>query len=446
MGKQKTHEQYVSELKTVNPNLVVKEGYQQAATKILHQCSICGHEWYAFPLNTLRGEGCPKCATRIRANKRRKSHEQYVQELQVIQPNIIVLEQYYNAKTKILHKCNICECEWQAIPNSILQGKGCPKCGNRIKKTHEQYLQEVLNRNSKIQVAEKYINGDTKILHKCMVCGCEWSAKPVDILQGKGCPVCSGHMVVQGINDLYTTHPHLIKEWDYKKNINLSPFQVSAGSGKKVWWKCNECGHEWEAFVYNRTGIGKGCPECGKQSSIKSRTKTHDKYVKEVADLNSNIEVIGIYTTANIKVLHKCKIDGYEWLASPHSILQGTGCPICNASHGEMEIKKYLEKNHLHFVQQKTFPGCKNIKMLPFDFYLSDYNICIEFDGIQHFEPIEIFGGEEALIKQQNNDAIKNNYCHTNNINLLRIKYDENIVEKLDNFMQKYTDVELAAS
>jgi len=73
---------------------------------------------------------------------------------------------------------------------------------------------------------------------------------------------------------------------------------------------------------------------------------------------------------------------------------------------------------------------------LPFDFYLSDLNICIEYDGIQHFKPIDYFGGDTAFILLQTNDQIKNEYCIENNIKLIRIRYDENIEEKLSNILK----------
>ena len=73
-------------------------------------------------------------------------------------------------------------------------------------------------------------------------------------------------------------------------------------------------------------------------------------------------------------------------------------------------------------IRQKTFPECKNIKLLPFDFYLPDLNMCIEFDGDQHHKIIQRFGGESGFIYRQNNDKIKTNYCENNNIFLIRLK------------------------
>jgi very-short-patch-repair endonuclease len=88
-----------------------------------------------------------------------------------------------------------------------------------------------------------------------------------------------------------------------------------------------------------------------------------------------------------------------------------------------------LLENSYTILEQYSF---KEISKLKFDFYIESLNLCIEYDGIQHFEAIEHFGGEEALLKTKERDEIKNNYCFNNNINLLRIPYWEfHNIEKL---------------
>ena len=63
--------------------------------------------------------------------------------------------------------------------------------------------------------------------------------------RGYGCPYCSGHRAIRGINDLATANPELSEEWNYEKNNNLTPYDVTAGSHKKVWWLCGK-GHPYE--------------------------------------------------------------------------------------------------------------------------------------------------------------------------------------------------------
>lgn len=130
------------------------------------------------------------------------------------------------------------------------------------------------------------------------------------------------------------------------------------------------------------------------------------------------------YKNNKTNIIIVCKNHG-EFIQRPSHHLSGTGCPSCNESKGEREIAYLLDKNNINYKRQHTFEGCKNKKLLPFDFFIPLLNICIEYDGRQHFEAIDVFGGEEALRYIQHNDEIKTDYCKENNIKLIRIRYDE---------------------
>lgn len=109
-------------------------------------------------------------------------------------------------------------------------------------------------------------------------------------------------------------------------------------------------------------------------------------------------------------------------------------CPVCSGkiSSGEFTVKQVLENHHINFIQQKTFDGCKDKNPLPFDFYLPDYNMMIEYDGKQHYEPVEYFGGKESFDYTVRHDTIKNKYCKDNNVDILRIPYwDEDNIESI---------------
>lgn len=190
MGNKKSHQQYVSEVAKINPDIEVIGQYIGAKISILHRCKIDGHEWMANPTNILNKKGCPMCAGNIQ-----KTHIQYLKELQNINPNIIVIGQYIDSHTKILHKCKIDETEWYASPTNVLAGKGCPTCKqkriidtNRI--SQEEYINIVSLYHANIEVIGIYINTHTKILHKCKLCGHEWYITPHDIIKCKGCQIC----------------------------------------------------------------------------------------------------------------------------------------------------------------------------------------------------------------------------------------------------------------
>lgn len=132
---------------------------------------------------------------------------------------------------------------------------------------------------------------------------------------------------------------------------------------------------------------------------------------------------------------HNCEECGnYEFVVTPAHIMDGRGCPSqkhkimksyihIRVSSGEKAISDFLIDKNITFIPQYRFEDCKNINSLPFDFYLPDYNMCIEFDGAQHSQVVKAWGGEEGLKIRQENDAIKNRYCLNKNIHLLRIPY-----------------------
>ena len=117
----------------------------------------------------------------------------------------------------------------------------------------------------------------------------------------------------------------------------------------------------------------------------------------------------------------------------PNKHLNSRGCPNCSNSKGALKIKNILDINNIEYFQEMRFNDCRNKNSLPFDFYLPEYKTCIEFDGLQHFESIDYWGGEERLNYIKKNDNIKNEYCKDNNIKLIRVPYYEinNIEDKL---------------
>lgn len=285
------------------------------------------------------------------------------------------------------------------------------------KKTHDEYVNEITSFD--VYVIGVYLNARTPILHKCKKCGYEWNISPDNLLRGYGCPKCAG--VAK-----YTTSEFIDALSKVTNTIEVVGEYID--SKTKIECKCLIDGHEW-ATVPRTLLKGHGCPVCAG-----NKKKTHLEYVSDVNRINENIEVVGEYISSDDLILHKCKIDGTEWFARPNNILSGRGCPKCKSSIGEKIIAEYLRENDIVFNPQHIFNDCKNIKVLPFDFYLPNYNTCIEYDGIQHFEPREFFGGEDEFINTVNRDIIKNNYCKQNNIRIIRIRYDEDIIDVLDNF------------
>lgn len=143
-----------------------------------------------------------------------------------------------------------------------------------------------------------------------------------------------------------------------------------------------------------------------------------------------------------------CKKHGEFYCTAGSHIGMKTGCPTCSSSKGEIAIEDFFLKNNMKYEKQKRFKDCRDKLPLPFDFYLPDFNLCIEYDGRQHFEP-QPWSRTNKHAKQnmfyelsetQRRDQIKTDYCKNNNINLLRIPYNKfNKIEKiLIDYLKKF--------
>ena len=162
-------------------------------------------------------------------------------------------------------------------------------------------------------------------------CGHEWEAGVSSRNKGSGCPYCSGHRAIAGVNDLATLNPELVAEWHPTKNGCLRPSQVKSKSNKKVWW-LGKCGHEWEAAIHSRAA-GSGCPYC---SGNKVLVGYNDlaSIVPELAvewhpSKNGELKPTQVTGGSTKKVwwLGKC---GHEWEAAVHTRVKGHGCPYCS--------------------------------------------------------------------------------------------------------------------
>lgn len=298
------------------------------------------------------------------------------------------------------------------------------------KKTHEEYVAELAIKNPTVEVVGTYVNAKTKIMHHCLIHDVYWDITPDNALHGAGCEMCRKEKISEFNSK--TSNQYVLELKECNKNvIALEPY-VDAKT--PILHKCLIHDVEWKAIPDNILH-GAGCPKCKSEKISNKIHKTHKQYVDELKLINPNIIPIETYKYSLTPILHKCLIDGNEWYVTPANTLSGCGCPRCSKSKGEEQICKLLDNVNVYYERQKTFDDCKDIKPLPFDFYLPNYNCCIEYDGEQHYRAVDYFGGEEYFRYVIKHDNIKNDYCKNNNIKLLRIPYYANVEEELNNFL-----------
>lgn len=327
--------------------------------------------------------------------------------------------------------------EWQDSPNHRSRGRGCPICSHKnryISKTYNWIGQKgslaTINpelaeewhptKNGELLPSQITVNNGKKVWWMCKL-GHEWEAQVKSRNHSVGCPVCSGHKILVGYNDLETVNPKLAKEWHPIKNGNLTPRDVTKSNGKKVWWLCNN-GHEWEAKISNRT-IGDDCPICSGKKVLVGfndlQTKNPEIAKEWHPTKNGDLTPQDVTQGSNKKVWWQCS-KGHEWKTEVSHRTNGRRCPVCygeqQTSFPEQAIFYYLNKILVSYNRYKLTPKTE------IDIYLPDLKLGIEYDGAY------FHNNASAQIRETK----KNEILKENNIILLRVKETNEIKENTD--------------
>ncbi len=189
------------------------------------------------------------------------TNEEFIQRIKNVNPNIEIVDNYINAKTKIKCRCLKCNYVWTAFPDNLYRGHGCPKCIGNIKKTTEQYKQELKDKNIQVECLGEYINNHTNILHRCLIHNVVWMISPYHILSGQGCYQCKiDKLKLKSKDEL------LYKQQLNKYNPTISLVGKYIGTHNKILHKCNVCGYEWNvvpaSLISPKGGKVSSCPNC----------------------------------------------------------------------------------------------------------------------------------------------------------------------------------------
>jgi len=276
--------------------------------KVWWLCSK-GHSWNDTVSHRTAGRNCPYCSNHrvLSGYNDLESCCPYLLEEWNYEKNI---DTYPSKLTigsgkKIWWKCKKCKSEWQAsINNRVGKGSGCPYCSNL--KVKQGFNDLATTRPDLAKEWDYEKNGELKpemittfyskkVWWKCKTCNNSWYISP-NSRSKSNCPYCANLKIEKGFNDLATTNPELVKEWDYEKNRNILPTQVVKGSEKKVWWKCQSKGHSWCATINSRVA-GRKCPICNSERSTSLPEFAIEYYLKR----------------CGIDVIHSYKKNGYEF-------------------------------------------------------------------------------------------------------------------------------------
>ena len=333
------------------------------------------------------------------------------------------LVEYKNNNTKVKIICKI-HGEFEQIPRSHTSGIGCSKCSLGTI-TSEIFIKKSIKKHgdrydySEVNESEFQNTKPVKII--CTEHG-PFFLTPRRHLNGVGCSKCSG-------NRKLTTEEFILKSKDkYSKYDYNYDKTIYNGYFNDVTITCKKHGD----FVVNATSHLNSASHCNYCANIK---KWDFEYFIYVANKIHNYRYEydkSTYTNSVVKTKITCKKHGDFWQLPDSHVRMRNGCPSCRESKGELATSDFLTENNIEYVRHKKFDDCRHIHALIYDFYLPEHNLMIEYDGIQHFEPRERFGGQVEFEKIQIRDGIKNKYCENNNIQLIRISSIKGIPEKLN--------------
>ena len=396
-----------------------------SSKKVWWKCKISDdHNWKASISHRNNGRGCPICS----GHKTTEANS-----LKALSPDLLQYWDYYKnseiqpdkiapkSNKKVWWKCpKGDDHKWEATPNNVSSGRGCPICSGQlvVKSNSLEYLRPDLakewhpTKNGDLSPS-MFTTGSTnkKIWWKCKHgVDHEWQATISKRAKSdQGCPICSGHKTVRS-NSIVVTNNELLKEWHPKLNLPTTPEQVSHGSHKKIWWKCPKGDdHVWQAAVQDRVK-GDGCTICSNHKVVYSNclSTTHPEIASSWHPTKNNRLLPSMVTAGSSKkVWWKCHAhNDHEWAATIASRKNGNNCPYCTLTpQSKQELIITFElKTLFGRIDPKGFKTRLDGRLRAIDIFIPKLNLCIEFDGSYWHK------GKREIDKIKSNLLLKEGY------------------------------------
>lgn len=337
-----------------------------------------GHEWTAtVKSRTINGTGCPYCSHNLvltgfndLASRLPEIAAEWSERNLPLTPDKVTAFK----NMRVWWKCGLGH-EWYTLISTRSGGSQCPYCSgikllkgfNDLPTKHPLLAEEWSERNLPLTPDMVNEKSTKNVWWKCRGCGYEWKSVIKSRVKGSICPVCADRAVLEGHNDLATTDPELLDEWDYEKNGEILPTAISRNSMRTVWWKCAS-GHSWRAKIADRTLEEKGCYLCerefqsafpqllimlyGVRNGLKVITDTDDiigiNLDTYIPELKLAIEVERTTVTdqqTQIVKKHICDCNGIKYI-----LIKQTDNNLIIAQ----SIKEAFRKSHIFIISSNT--------------------------------------------------------------------------------------------
>lgn len=297
---------------------------------------------------------------------------------------------------------------------------------NSQKESYDQYLSNCADKGFiPMTTFDEIENARSKVIFICPIHGKIttdlWSAAH----SGCTCKKCTS---IKSSRNLTLTKEELIKRVNAKNNdVLLNPDDYMNCNEKNLRVQCGSCGSVFVTSLNSVKNGGGRCRDCANKSTNINSRITPDEIERRVNSVNGNIllnKSEAKTPTSRLEIMCSCgnifhtNLRNYEHHPTNR-------CRRCSRreSSGEFLVRNILLAYNISFDIEHKFSDCKDKGLLRFDFYLPDYNVCIEYDGQLHYEARVGRGGDKQLADRQRKDKIKDDYCKNNNIGLLRIPY-----------------------
>ena len=431
--------------------------YVNNTTKLEWQCSE-GHRWQAIPKTIRKGVWCPTCAgvTPLTIENMKSLAES--------RGGKCLSTKYVNSKTKLEWQCSEGH-RWKATPSDVRQGKWCAKCAGKAPHTIAEMRELASSKGGKC-LSKQYRNSKTKLKWQCSE-GHVWESAPGNIISGRWCPVCAGHLP-QTLDDMHAmarsrggkclsteyVNSQTRLEWQCDKGHTwlATPASVKHGTwcptcaGKtkltieemreiaasrgghclsdeyrnnrtRLEWQCKE-GHVWSAAP---DGIksGQWCPVCAVEMRARSQAMTIEE-MRELAKVRGGKCLSREYVNNRTALLWECSF-GHRWEAWPSAIIAGTWCPTCKSGASERVCRAAFEA-----IFERPFPKQKPewLNGLELDGYCDELAIAFEYQGQYHYHEDDFFNREEGRFAVvQERDEFKRKECRKQGVQLFQVPY-----------------------
>ena len=325
---------------TKNKSLTPRDITASSNKNVWWQCDL-GHEWNTAVCHRSKGGNCPICSGRqVLAgfnDLATKNPPLAAQWHPTKNGNLQPTDVTSGSDKRVWWQCDRGH-EWKSVISSRNSGIGCPYCSNQkvlsgfndLATTNPALAAQWHPTKNGGLTPTDVVSGSNRQVWWLGECGHEWKAVISSRNAGRGCVFCSNQKVLAGFNDIITLNPTLAVQWHPTKNGELTPYDVTAGSNRKVWW-LGMCGHEWQNTISSRNA-GHGCPICDGQYTLAG--------LNDLATINPVLAAQwhptknGDWTPrdvrpgSNKKAWWICE-KGHEWEAKIGSRSKGIGCPVC---------------------------------------------------------------------------------------------------------------------